>query len=344
MWRSVNITKINNALLRPKKQLKTSKSQHLTSKQIKFIQATQLSVLQTRFSSSTPKTPIESPNVAETGIESVSTTSQGILDSEPLIRLLDPSNYNSIVDPLIYSSEFVLDFIRIATGMPWVPSIITFALLTRLLSVPLVTKRYHLIWLRSYIRYLMQKHSNLQPHEFVKQNVKLLKELKVTPLYILRNYLGSMSLYMTGFVSVYLISKELTYPIIYNTLKESSFFWVNNLSLMDPYMILPGLSVISIFLTMGQTKNMKFNVALLGLCGALFYLTYGLPAAVHIYWAVLNLSNFLIRPYVRVASKVKAKITIDEFEKKYPDLVKSSNDEESSENEKTNEKNQDNDK
>lgn len=318
MWKTLSINKLNHALLKQKGLLKTVKPQRLTSNQLKLIQYSQFTILQSRFSSSIPKSPTNTtPEVAKTGIEESASTTQGILESEPLIKLLDPSNYSSLADPFIYFSEFFIDFIRIATGMPWAPTIIVFALIVRMLSIPSLRKRYELFWLRAYVKYLMHQDPNLKPHEFARENVRLIRDLKVTPFHIMRNYAATASICGAGLASVFFISKDLSFPIIHNTLKESSFIWIDNLSIMDPYMILPGISIVSTFLNMGQLRNVRTNIALLGMCGALFYLTYGFPAIFHLFWGVLNISSIIIKPYIRAISKVKAKVVVNNFEKKH---------------------------
>lgn len=308
MWRSIHLSINLNGIVNQKRFIKNIKPQKTGI--LKICGKSHFSVIQYRFSSSIPKDQI--PNIDESGISNVT---QGILDSEPLIKLLDPSQYNNFYDPIVYFSEFLLDSIRISTGMPWVPSIVSFALIIRLLSVPLLTRSFKYTICNFYFN-RMKEHIN-DEHKSKDVLDLLKKELKFTmiprPIII-----GAItSLYTVGFLGVGLLSFNTKFPIIYNGLKDTSFMWIDSLTMMDPYYILPCISILSTLFAY-SIKGISFKH--IGVALTFFTLSYTLPSSIHLFWAALGLSHMIIEPYISHYSFEEFKRKVINVENKYPHI------------------------
>lgn len=87
--------------------------------------------------------------------------------------------------------------------------------------------------------------------------------------------------------------------------KTGGALWFTDLTAADPYLIFPGMAIVSMFLTLALNPNPKpLSTTVKVIFGALaifsFWATSGFPAAVHIYWTAVNVLTVLTMLALRI--------------------------------------------
>lgn len=231
--------------------------------------------------------------------------------SDALLRLTDFAYYNYPWDPVIYSVQFLLDGIHISTGLPWWGSIIAFAFLARLSVTPLLIKQLRVSHImrkiqpeiaemrnRSLMKYKMDNAAGKKTSaggvlESTMELNKILAKYGLSQFSMFKYAMPQAALLISCFVSMNLMSRDITMMNIQMGLKTQGFLWFRDLTSMDPFFLLPTLSMIStagLLLVTPSTKRSKTTTAMIviGISVITLFFTYKFPAAIHLFWITSN--------------------------------------------------------
>ena len=229
---------------------------------------------------------------------------------------LDQIRYYQLWKPfalLAKFSESVLVFIKNTTTFSWGVVILIFALIIKLLLLPLslATAKSHKKvtaigrQLQPRLKQIKSKYDGEQAHHKIMQAHK---DLGVTPFYTLKPML-SFLIQIPVLIAIFNALGEMP------QLAGQSFLWVNDLSLVDgiyplsfsiPFMgdsinlmpfIMTAITLLSSFLlkdsqaSLQESKNQKIKLYLMSL--GFLILFYPFPAAMVMYWTMANLLQLL---------------------------------------------------
>ncbi|KAI1301816.1 Mitochondrial inner membrane protein OXA1L [Halotydeus destructor] len=207
---------------------------------------------------------------------------------------------------------------------PWWASIALLTFGLRMLMFPLVVQAQRNAALVSEIQPEMQKLQHKisearrggNAQEVQRLTYQLDQTMKKTGASMFKGMLVPMA-QMPFFLSVFFALREMSnYPI--PSMKEGGLFWFSDLTVPDPYFILPALTCGTLFVMFkwgvdfGQgmsplvTKFMQYGVP-----GMTLVFVYSFNSALLVYWTTTNfislIQTFVIRhPYVRTKLKIPA--------------------------------------
>lgn len=240
----------------------------------------------------------------------VDVTNLTIGQSEPFLRLTDFAYYNYPWDPLIYSIQFVLDGVHIMTGLPWWGTIIGFAVLSRMAIAPLLVKQTRVTQImtkiqpelnevrtKSLMNYKKDKAAGKKSSSGVMETSmamnKVFEKYGLTQFSVFKYTLPQAAILISCFVSLNLMSRDISMMNIQSGLKSGGLFWFHDLASMDPFFLLPVISMTTtagLILATPTVRRSPTVTALIvvGVSAVTLIFTYQLPAALHLFWIVSN--------------------------------------------------------
>jgi len=193
----------------------------------------------------------------------------------------------SIIKPI---ARFVLTLFTFMHG--YIPNyglvLIVFSILIKIVVFPLTRKSYESMHamqeLTPRMQEIREKYKD-DPEKMNKKIMNLYKENKVNPLGGCFPLLLQMPIFWALFI-VFRTTIELRgAPFV---------FWIHDLSLKDPYMVLPGLMSLTMLLQQrAQLKNPQQRTMALMMPVMFFFLFKGFPAGLVLYWTLFNILSIV---------------------------------------------------
>lgn len=166
--------------------------------------------------------------------------------------------------------------------------IVIFSILVKILVFPLTKKFYasmHAMQeLAPKMKEIREKHKD-DPQKMNRKIMNLYKEHKVNPL----GGCFPMLLQMPIFVALFTILRTTI------ELRGAPFvLWITDLSLKDPYLILPGLMSLSMLVQQrAQLSNPQQRMMAIMMPAVLFFMFKGFPAGLTLYWTLFNIFSIV---------------------------------------------------
>lgn len=166
--------------------------------------------------------------------------------------------------------------------------IVIFSIIVKILVFPLTKKFYasmHAMQeLAPKMKEIREKHKD-DPQKMNRKIMNLYKEHKVNPL----GGCFPMLLQMPIFVALFTILRTTI------ELRGAPFvLWITDLSLKDPYLILPGLMSLSMLVQQrAQLSNPQQRMMAIMMPAVLFFMFKGFPAGLTLYWTLFNIFSIV---------------------------------------------------
>lgn len=205
--------------------------------------------------------------------------------------------FQNIFSPLVDIMGVVLLYFHQQLGLEWWLSIVLLTVVVRTILFPLTVKQVRSMRAMQELRPEMDKIRNKYKDNRQKQQeeqMKLFQERKVNPLGGCLPVLLQMPIIIGIFYVVRLFGGDPDRGISpeYPSFRDGGLFWFDNLSVHDPYLILPILSAVTMLASMEITnKSMEpqqrwlMRIMPIGITVFL----WSFPAGLFVYWITSNL-------------------------------------------------------
>lgn len=199
-----------------------------------------------------------------------------------------------------------LEYIHVQGGLPWWGSIIFVTLVLRTALLPIILKlqvhaaafsklRPEIARISDELKEARATKNYLKAHEKARELQSVFKDHNINPFKTMLMPLIQTPIMISFFFAI----RNLSYAHVPSFVNES-FFWIPQLSVPDPYYILPTAAAALIFTVMelgaemggaAQTPGVKLVGRALAL--GIIPMTYQFPCAIHLYWCTSSLYSLL---------------------------------------------------
>ncbi|KAK5584251.1 hypothetical protein RB653_005859 [Dictyostelium firmibasis] len=202
----------------------------------------------------------------------------------------DANRISEFFHQLNFDMIAVLNDIHTQYGLPWIAIIACTAISVRLLTLPVSVKNQKDGSKMKLVKEEMEKHSYLNDGtqqgrvKVMEFQQKLFTKYKTSPMRALALNMAQMPFLLYPFVFLRQLCNDTT------LLNEAGFFWFKNLSMVDPFFILPIISSIfqygSVRLSMQDDASPIVKYLMTGLCFVPLIFTVNFAAGLNVYWAI----------------------------------------------------------
>ncbi|KAJ2719606.1 hypothetical protein GGI07_005104 [Coemansia sp. Benny D115] len=306
---------------------RTSHSTMLSSKTKQWAQITRLntpsmapssilgqSVLQRGFHSNSPLQnelpPSHEPTLIHSSSGVVDNTVQAVSSADPhvtsqaMMQIGDLAQHGLETWPITRMMEYALEFVHVSTGLPWWATIALLALGVRAACLPLAMKaQKHMVGvnrLKPEVQLLTEQQREaartgnvMASSQFAQKLHNIYAREGVSPFKGMGFNLVPLPFMMGMFFAI----KDMTKMPAITHMDAGGLFWFTDLTMADPYYILPIISCIGMTTVMeitsklngsiDQSQNTKYIMRGAGVLMTAFI--YDMPSGVFIFWIVSNI-------------------------------------------------------
>ncbi|XP_020285217.1 mitochondrial inner membrane protein OXA1L [Pseudomyrmex gracilis] len=215
--------------------------------------------------------------------------------------------------------ESFMEFAHINYNLPWWGTIILGTVCVRLLLFPLViTSQKNMIKLSNHMPTIQELQTKMTEarqcgdhYESAKAATELMKFMQTNNISVMKNFLVPL-VQAPIFISFFMALRTMANTPV-ESLKTGGFLWLNDLTIHDPYYIMPLITTVTMYITIElgtDGTNLKamglFRYVLRALPFIILPFTIHFPGAILLYWASTNTislmqTGLLKIPHVRKA-------------------------------------------
>ena len=197
----------------------------------------------------------------------------------------------SLFEPIVHILQIVLDFFYHITSMIGLENyglaIVLMTIVIKMILYPLTVKQVRSMKgmqdIQPEMKRLQEKHKK-NPEMLQKEMARIYKDAGVNPLAGCLPLIAQMPILMGMFYAL----QNFKYA------GDPSFLWLANLSLPDPYYVLPVLSALTTFIQQKQTTtemNQQMKMMMIFMPIFIGWISLTFPAGLVIYWVISNITQ-----------------------------------------------------
>lgn len=274
-----------------------------------------------------PETPAPIQDVFEKAVEASQALVEG---AEPAFSTLGLGGWSPIG-----IVQNCMEFLHISVDLPWYTTIIIGTICVRTILFPLVIMAQRngaklannmpqLQHLQQRLTEARQMGNQIEAARYSQQMMEFMKEKQVNPLKNMIVPLAQAPLFISFFVGLRQMANA---PV--ESMKDGGLFWFSDLTIADPYYLLPVITSITMLATIEvgtdsarlQHQNMQtMKYVLRALPLVIFPFTMNFPGAIVFYWTCTNIISLVQVSFLRIP-KVRAYFGIEKLVKQ-PEAAK----------------------